>query len=148
MTTETRSTRKAGGVSLLVRAALLACLAGLCLAAVGGLVSGSAAASGALFGAALTALILFGGSVVVDLVATVLPSASLLVAMLTYVLQLVSLGVILLAVERSPEFLDHFARIWLGTGVITVTGAWMVAQIVLTTRRRIPAFEHVEPVPR
>lgn len=148
MTTETRSTRNSGGVGLLVRAALLACLAGLCLAGVGGLVGGSAAAYGALLGAALTVVVLFGGSVVVDLVATVLPSASLVVAMLTYVLQLVLLGVILLAVERSEGFLEFFARTWLGAGVITVTGAWMVAQIVLTTRRRIPAFEHVEAVPK
>lgn len=127
---------------------MLACLAGLALVGCGALFGGTAAAYGALAGAVLTVLVLFGGSLVVDLVATTLPAASFLVAMLTYVLQLVLLGVILVAVERSPGLLDVLARTWLGAGVITVTAAWMVAQIALTARRRIPAFEPAEAVRR
>ena len=141
MTTETRSPRQAGGVRVLVGAALVALSVGLALAGIGAMVSGNPAAYGALAGTVLTTLVLFGGSLVVDLVAGVLPAASLLVALLTYTLQLVLLGVAFLALQRSEALRDLVDRAWVGFGVIAVTVAWMVAQILLTTRRRIPAFE-------
>lgn len=124
-----------------MRAATIALLVGLSMSALGALLSGSEAALGALLGTLVSVAVLFGGSIAVDLVAGALPSASLLVALLTYSLQLVILGVFFLAVQRSAEMQGEIERAWIGFAVIAVTVAWMVAQILLTARRRIPAFE-------
>lgn len=129
---------------LLMQAALLACLAGLCLAVLGSLVDDRSAAYGALAGAAITTVVLFGGSVVVDLVAGLMPAASLLVALLTYALQLLLLGMGFLAVQESAELRAALDRAWIGFAVIAVTATWLTAQIVLDARRRIPVFEASE----
>ena len=74
------------------------------------------------------------GAVSVNLVATVAPRASMLVALMTYTLQVLMLALVLVAVSRSgasPETLD--VR-WLAGAVIAGTLVWMGALLVGTAR--------------
>jgi ATP synthase protein I len=71
----------------------------------------------------------------------VLPTASLLVALLTYTLQLLVLALVVAGLERSGPSADDLSRGWFAAGVIAVTCLWLVGQVVASTRQRIPAFE-------
>ena len=141
MTTETPLSRPRGSARVLLVTGLLALAIGAVLALVGALVDGSAAAYGALVGSGLAVAVLWGGATVVDLVAGLMPAASLLVAVLTYGLQVVLMGLVLLALGRSGLLDATVDRHWVGGSVIAVTATWLVAQITLTTRRRIPAYD-------
>ena len=59
-----------------------------------------------------------------------MPAASLLVALLTYTLQLLVLALVLAGLNRSGLLDDALDRRWLAAAVIAGTVAWMVAQIV------------------
>ena len=141
MTTETPRPAPAGNARVLLGTGVLAAALGGLLALVAALAAGSAAAYAVLVGTGLTVGVLWGGAGVVDLVAGVLPSASLLVAVLTYALQVVVLGLALLVLRDSGLLDSALDGRWLGAAIIAVTATWLLAQIVLTTRRRIPAYD-------
>ena len=65
-------------------------------------------------GGFIAAVVLFTGTVMVNLVASLMPAAALLVALLTYVLQVVVLAVVFVALSGSPLVDDadlaHVAR--------------------------------------
>jgi ATP synthase protein I len=126
---------------VLLSAALATMAAGLTLVALAAVLAGSRAAWGVVLGVLVGTLVLFAGSAVVDLVAGIAPSASLLVALLTYALQLLAMGVFFVAVQRSAGLRDLVDRTWVGAGVLAVAMVWTVAQIALVSRRRIPAFQ-------
>lgn len=141
MTTETPLSHPRVSARVLWVTGLVAAALGLALALFGLLLDGSAAAFGALVGSGLAVTVLWGGATVVDLVAGVLPSASLLIAVLTYGLQVVLMGLALLVLGRSGLLDSAVDRHWVGGSVIAVTATWLVAQITLTMRRRIPAYD-------
>ena len=89
MTTETKQVRRDPGLGVLLAAAVGAVPVGMLVALTGALVDGRPAALGAPVGAGLALTVLVTGSFVVHVVAHLMPSASLLVALLTYGLQLV-----------------------------------------------------------
>lgn len=144
MTTALRSTtkdRRASGLRVLAGAGIAAVAAGLALAVVGGFAGGADAARGALVGTLLAVGVFAFGAVTVEGVSTVMPSASLLVALLTYALQVVLMALVLVALDGSGA-LDHgLDGGWVGGAVIAATVCWLIAQVVLTTRRRIPVFD-------
>jgi ATP synthase protein I len=129
------------GVAVLLGGLVVIVVLGLLAAVVAGLVSGAPGAWGALVGALLVAVVCVGGSLLVNAVAGLMPSASLLVALLTYTLQVLVLLLVLVGLERSGLLGSHLHREWLGGTAIVATLLWLVAQVVLTTRRRIPAFD-------
>ena len=141
MTTTTQQAPRTGGPRVLVGAGVAALLVGAAVVLAGRLVTGSDAAYGAAVGAGITAAVFFLGGLVVNLVASVLPTASLLVALLTYVLQVVLMAVVLAALSDTALFAERTPRVWLAGGVIACTGAWVVAQIWLTTRLRVLAYD-------
>ncbi len=151
MTTETtaRSTTRfasagtgpRGAVGTQLRTGALVLALGLAASLVGVVLSGPPAALGALVGTLLIVVVLVGGSVMLDLVATVLPAASLLIAMLTYTLQLLVLLLVLLALERSSLLGSELDRAWLGGAVIAATAAWTAAQLRVHLTRRIPVWD-------
>lgn len=144
--TTARVTRDSG-VAVLVGAALATAAIGAVLAVVGALVDGSSAAWGALFGTAL-ALLVFGlGAAAVNLVAGALPTMSLVVAMMTYVLQLVLIWLVLSALESSELLESTLDREWLGGAVILGAMAWMAGQVRLHLTRRVLAFDLPEAAP-
>lgn len=144
---ETARTRRAGGSAVLVGAGVATVVAGLLAAALGALVDGAPAAYGALVGAALVAFVFAFGSATVHAVAGLLPAASLVVALLTYALQLLLVLVVLSALDGSGAVGDTLSRGWLAGAVIVGALAWTFVQVVLAARVRIPVYELAEQAP-
>ena len=67
--------------------------------------------------------------------------ATLVIALLTYTLQVVAMALAFAALQRSGLLDDALDRGWLAGTVIVGTFGWLVAQIVLATRARIPVYE-------
>lgn len=114
---------------------------GLLAVTTAALTAGSAAAFGALVGFVLV-LGFFGvGASVVNAVASVSPTASLMVALLTYALEVVALGAIFVALRRSGVLAATVDRDWVGGVVIAATLVWLVSQIIAETRSRQPIYD-------
>lgn len=141
MTTATTARTPDSGLPMLLSAAVAALVAGALVVAIGAIASGAPAAYGALAGTFIVVGVFGFGAFTVNLVARVLPAAALLVAMLTYTLQVVLMAVIFLALTRSGLLDDALDRQWLAAAVITGTLVWLIAQIISTMRARIPAFD-------
>ncbi len=141
MTTETNQVTRNQGSRVLLGATAGSLVAGLALAAVGALAAGSSAASGALVGTAIVVSVFAGGSFAVNEVARVLPSASLLVALLTYTLQVLAMGLAFAALSRSGALDETIDREWLAGAVIAGTAGWITLQVVLAARVRIPVYD-------
>ncbi len=141
MTTATKRSSRDSGLWVLIGAAAAATLLGVGVAIVGGLVNGSAALGGALVGTVLAVGVFAFGVVTVHAVARVLPTASLLVAVLTYTLQVVLMALAFVALTGSGLLDDSLDRAWLGGAVIACTGVWLVTQVLLSIRRRIPVYD-------
>lgn len=114
---------------------------GTVLGVVAALVAGSPGLLGVVTGTVLVAAVFAFGAVVLGAVALVAPAASLLVALLTYTLQVVLVGVFYVVV-RAEGLLDGAidAR-WLSAAVIAATLAWTTTQIVVVARSRQLAYE-------
>lgn len=141
MTTESTTTPRYTGMGALVQTAVATVALGLLATLVGALVSGSAAAYGALIGTALVVAVFLFGTFTVNAVATILPSAALLVALLTYTLQVLAMGLAFASLSRSGLLDQTVDRTWLGGTVIAGTLMWTMAQVVLATRARIPVYD-------
>ena len=145
MTTATRQDAHRSGVSPMVTtvfsAALAALVTGLLVALVGLVVSGAPAALAGLLGTVVVVSVLFSGALVVTIVADLMPTASLLVAMMTYTLQMVLLAVLLVPLGRSDWADEHLDAPWLAAAVIGGALVWTVCQVVLATRARIPIYD-------
>lgn len=140
MTTESYRDARPGG-AVLVGAAVAALLAGLVLTIVAGLVSGGTAALSAAVSTGLVVVVIGFGVFVLNTVASVMPSATVLVALVTYALQLVVLAAVALSLIRNGVLDETLDRRWFGGGVALTTAAWMVAQIVAATKARIPVYD-------
>jgi ATP synthase protein I len=116
-------------------------LVGLVLAVAASLVAGLPAATGVVLGAGLVAAVFSSGAVVLGMVTLVAPSVSLLVALLTYTLQVVLVGVFYLALSRGGVLDATVDPRWLSAAVIAGTLAWTTTQIVVTTRSRQLAYD-------
>jgi ATP synthase protein I len=125
-----------------VRTAALVTLAvGLAAVVAGLLVSGPSAAAGAGVGFGMV-LVFFGtGALVVNAVATVSPVASLMVAMLTYTLEVVLVALVFTGLDRSGVLDGAVDRTWAGGAVIAATLGWLVSHIVSATRSRLPLYD-------
>lgn len=141
MTTATTARTPDSGLPMLLSAAVAALVAGALVVAIGAIMSGAPAAYGALAGTFIVVGVFGFGAFTVNLVARVLPAAALLVAMLTYTLQVVLMAVVFLALTKSGLLDDALDRQWLAGAVITGTIVWLIAQTISTMRARIPAFD-------
>lgn len=147
MTTENRPGPRDRGPAILPRTACATAVVGVVLTVIAAIAGGTPAAYGAALGVGLLLLVFGFGTFTVDVVAAVMPPASLLVALLTYSLQLVVLT-LALAVLAGSDLLDGtVARDWVGAAVIVCTLSWTFAQLVLSTSRRIPIYDLPEPRP-
>ncbi len=141
MTTETKQDTRDTGIAVLVGAAAACGVAGLAVSIAGALVSGSPAAYGGLVGSALVVTVFGFSSVVVYVAAGLMPTASLMIAMLTYTLQVVLMGLVFAALSGSGLLETTLSRSWLAGAVIAGTAIWLVCQVILTSRRRIPIYD-------
>lgn len=135
-----RSTRESG-VTLLLSSGAVALVLGVLVAVMGWWVQGAAAGLGALVGAGLVVAVCGGGALLVNAVAGAMPSASLMVALLSYALQVMVLLAAFVALERSGLLDGSLDRTWVGTTAIGATLAWLVAHVLLTFRTRIPTYD-------
>lgn len=143
MTTESRPPRphRHPGLRALLVAGTAGVLAVLLVTALAAVLDGTTAAVGALVGGG-AAVVVFGvGTATVHLVSEVLPGASLLVALLTYTLQLVALMALVAALAGSEVASSDAGRTWFAVALITATFGWLGAQVWQATRARIPAYE-------
>lgn len=128
-------------------AALATTVVGALVALAGGLTSGTQAAAGAGVGL-LVVLVFFGlGALVLDTVAGLAPHLSLLVALLTYTLQVVLVGLVFVGLGRSGLLGSDLDADWLGATVIAGTLTWLAAQVVITLRTRRLVYDLPHPVP-
>lgn len=143
-TTEHRRTpptvTRDSGMRLLLGAAVAALVGGSAVAITGLVVSGADALLGALTGTALVVACFLLGAMVVNLVASVMPAMSLLVALFTYLLQVLGLLVVLTAVAGSG-WGETLPRGWVSAAIIVATMCWMAGQVLAFTRSRIPAYD-------
>jgi len=114
---------------------------GIAVSVLGAVLGGSPAALGALIGAALLVAVFAFGAFTVNAVAGVLPSAALLVALLTYTLQVVAMALAFVAISGSGLLDETVSRDWLGGAVIVGTIVWMSVQLLVSTSRRIPIYD-------
>jgi ATP synthase protein I len=141
MTTETLHHTRISGARVLVGAAAGALVVTVAVVVAGAIAGGAPAAYGALVGALLV-LVVFGlGAFAVNAVATWMPAASMLVALLTYTLQVLVLGLVFWALRGSGALGSTLDARWLAAAVIAGTLAWLTVQVVQATRQRIPVYE-------
>jgi ATP synthase protein I len=148
MTTESHHrhpARRRGSTSVLAGAAFVTVVLGGVAALLGGLLDGRDAAYGGLVGTAVVVAVFGLGSLVVDRVAGALPSAALLVALMTYTLQVVLLAALFLVLSESGLLDDGLDRRWLAGTIIGGTFVWLGAHLLLAVRVRIPVYELPEP---
>lgn len=132
----------------MLRATAATVLVGALVAGLGALVSGSSAAAGAAVGTAIVVLFFALGALVLDVVAGLVPALSLLVALLTYTLKVVLVGLVFVALSRSGLLEGTIDARWLGATVIAGTLVWLVAQIVTSVRTRQPLYDLPSESPR
>lgn len=128
-------------VTPLVGAVAAGAVAVLVLVVAASLTDGRPAVVGAAGGGLLTLVVFAFGIVVVGAVARLVPAASLMVALLTYALQLLVLALCIAAIDRAGVGPETLSRAWFAAGVIAVTMLWMAGQFVAATRQRIPVYE-------
>jgi ATP synthase protein I len=148
MTTETRRSDGATGLGVaslgtgvLGGVLLVTALVGLATVALAALLSGLDGAVGALVGAGIVVAVFAFGCFSLALVARVLPSATLLVALVTYLAQAVVMVLVFVRLSEAARFEDGPGRVWLALGLVAATLAWMTAQLVLTVRQRVPYYD-------
>ena len=141
MTTESKQVTRSRSGSTLLGAAISASSIGLVVVFVGAVAEGDSAAYGALVGTLLCVLVFGFGAAAVDIVAGLMPAAALLIALLTYTMQVAVMALAFLALTRSGALDDTLDRGWLAGAVIAATLSWLVAQIWLATRARIAAYD-------
>lgn len=148
MTTETPRSRTTPRGAELVGAGLAALAATVLVALLALLLTGGEervpSAVGAMAGGSIALVFFLAGSMLVNLVATVQPELTMLVALLTYTLEVVLLLVVFLALDRNQVFATQGQRGWVVAGLLACTVAWTVGHVRATTRLRIPAFEPVD----
>ncbi len=140
MTTESK-TGPRNGLSPLLGALASGAVMVVVLVVVAALASGRPGVVGAASGGVLALAVFTLGVAVVGFVARFLPSASLLVALMTYVLQLLVLALVVAAIDGADLGAETLSRGWFAAAVIAVTLAWVVGQVVAATRQRIPVYD-------
>lgn len=137
----THSTSRHSGAGVVLRGFLLTSVLGLAAALLGWVLDGPAAGLGVVVGTLSVVVICATGSLLVDAVAGALPAASLMVALLTYTLQVLLVLLVFAGLERSGALGSTLDRDWLGGAAIGATLAWLGTQVLLTVRSRIPVFD-------
>lgn len=140
MTTESKQDPRRAA-TLLLGAVVATTLVLTVLTVAGALLATPATAVGIAVGGLAALLVLAAGTAVVHAVAGLAPAASLLVALLTYTLQLVVLALVVTALGRSGLAGDTVSREGFAVGVVAATLVWLTAQVWRATRLRLPAYD-------
>jgi hypothetical protein len=140
MTTESKQDTRPG-VTVLLGAAIAGAAAVVLLSVVAAITGGADAAVATGVGGGMALGIFFFGTAALHLVAGVMPTMSLLFALLTYTLQVALMTLLMVGINQSGAFTTSHTRGWLAAGVILTTITWMVAQIWRATHLRLPVYD-------
>lgn len=141
MTTETTGRRSDPGTRVLGGAMLAAFGVAALVTLVAALVGGEGAVAGAAVGGFSLAVVMVFGTYVVHVASDAVPTLSLLVAIMTYALQLAMMTAFFLVLLRSGALGDEVNGGWLVVGVVAASLTWSTAQIWFSTRARIPLYD-------
>ncbi|WP_183100290.1 hypothetical protein [Nocardioides pelophilus] len=131
----------------LVFAAAVTTVVGVLVVLVAALASGEAASYGALVGTAIALVVFSFSAFAVDAVARLMPVASLMVALLTYTMQVLLMLVVFVGLNRSGALDDTLDREWLGGSIIVGVLVWTFAQLTASAKERIPAYDTHDEAP-
>lgn len=131
----------------LVFAAAVTTVVGVLVVLVAALASGEAASYGALVGSAIALVVFSFSAFAVDAVARLMPVASLLVALLTYTMQVLLMLLVFVGLSRSGALEDTLDREWLGGSIIVGVLVWTFAQLTASAKVRIPAYDTHDEAP-
>jgi len=121
---------------------------GVVLGVVAAVVADSSAVWGVVVGILLTLASLGLGSLVLAWVTEISPGMSLVVALMTYTLQVVLLLTAYVVLSGSEAARDAVSGPWLGTTVIATTVVWLGLQVQALRTSRQPYLEPASPSPR
>lgn len=140
MTTAATSPRPPAAVPGVRSAAVITSLVALCLL-IPALLSDPAAFNAVLLGIGLVLGFFVLSTVTVNFVATHLPAASLLVAMLTYGLFVLLLAAVFIGLRNSGAMDSDINAGWLGGTIIVLALTWTFAQLLAAVRVRQPLYD-------
>ncbi|HRV70194.1 MAG TPA: hypothetical protein P5108_12160 [Marmoricola sp.] len=124
-----------------IKFTLITTVAVCCAIAMIALVSaGSGALNAVLFAGTILVVVFGPGLAAVTMVSRISPPATLLVGLMTYVLQMVVLIVVLQRLAASDWLHGRVDPSWLGATLIVVALACTAALITVSLRARVPAF--------
>lgn len=153
MTTETPRTtrtpvRSASGAPVLrvLPKVVASAVAATAVVVVAGLVvTGADAALAAAAGGLLVVGVFAFGVLTLAWVVRLLPSASLLVALVTYATQLALVLLVVTALGDTEPFAAPAVRAWLAGALVAATVTWVVAHLWFASRQRIPVYDLPDP---
>jgi hypothetical protein len=123
-------------------------VAGLCVAGavalatlVAGLGGGRTEALGALAGGSIALGFFLFGSLVIEMATRMVPQLAMLMALLTYILQVALVALVFVVLTSSGAVGTTLSGGWLAGGVIVATMAWTAGQLVGSAKARIPAYD-------
>lgn len=103
--------------------------------------SGGAAVGGAAVGGFALTLVMAYGTFVVHVAAKAVPHLSLLVAIMTYALQIASMIAFFLVLDRVGAMGESVDGTWMVAGVVVASLTWSTVQIWLSAKARIPLYD-------
>jgi ATP synthase protein I len=107
----------------------------------GGLVAGSTGALGALVGGSIALCFFMFGSLVVESATRMAPQTAIVVALMTYTLQVALVAAAFALLTSTGAVGTTLSGGWIAGGVIVATVTWTLAQLVASARARIPAYD-------
>lgn len=122
-------------------AAALWVLASTSVLTIAGMFVGRTEALSALLGGGIVLVFFAFGAVVVGAASQLAPQTALMVALITYTLQVVLIAVIFTALTEADAFASDLSAGWLAGALIVGTFAWMAGQLITTLRTPIPPWE-------
>ena len=141
MTTESIERPRDAGLRVLVGAALGALAVACLVTALAAVVGGADAAAGGAAGAFSLAVVMPFGTYVVHVASRAVPGLSLVVALMTYALQIALMMAFFATLARSSAWETSIDGVWLVVGVVAGSVTWSSTQIWLSSRARIPLYD-------
>lgn len=130
-----------GGARGAVRPLVATAVIGVVLGVAAALTTGSAGVWGVVVGVVLTFASLGLGSLVLAWVTDITPAMSLVVALMTYTLQVVLLLAAYVVLQGDPAAREAVSGPWLGATVIASTVVWLALQVRGLFTARQPYFD-------
>ena len=126
----------------LVRTALVPCLVvGTAAAMVAWTTTGSAGLLGAAVGTVLVVGFFGLGQLILTVCRDVSPPLLFVVALMSYLLQVVALLAVFAAFQRHPEWSDHASPRVVGLTLLACTLVWTSGLVLAARQERIPLYD-------